>query len=94
MEEKELLGLLELALKIIKNDCNKPGTPYVEVTLSNYGTNICFRVKDSGFITELPYDGIYEFDFDVPLSRRMYDSCKNHLQELSDRMKGFGEDEN
>lgn len=88
MGRKEIHELLDIAFDIIKKGQGENGYPYVYMSVSNYGTELIIEIKDDGFRQGHPYDGIYEFDIRGEISERRYNACKEHLNELREKVKG------
>lgn len=91
MEREEILQLVNAALDIIEKGKGENGFPYVAVELSNYSADVEIRIIDGGFKPGHPYDGVYEFNINKNNSARVIRTCKEHLKELSERVKGFGD---
>ena len=87
MKRKEILEIINMALDVIEKgrSSHKEGIPLVAVDISNYGTEFEVRIMDDGFRAGAPYDGIYSFDLDGPVSDRVLRTCKSHLAELSQK---------
>ena len=88
MGRKAIHELLNIALDIIEKGQGENGYPYVYMSVSNYGTELRIEIMDDGFISGHPYDGIYEFDIRGEISERRYNACKEHLNELREKVKG------
>ena len=88
MGRKEIHELLDIALDIIEKGRGENGYPYVYMSVSNYGTELRIEIMDDGFRPGHTYDGIYEFDIRGEISERRYNACKEHLNELREKVKG------
>lgn len=88
MGRKAIHELLNIALDIIEKGKGENGYPYVDMSVSNYGTELIIEIMDDGFRPGHPYDGIYEFDIRGEISERRYNACKEHLNELREKVKG------
>ena len=77
--------LLSLCLEIQRGGHGEGGYPYVRAEISNYTEYLYISIKDNGYSPDAPYDGDYRFDFNC-ISDRTYKNCKQHLQDLKERV--------
>lgn len=92
MKSEEYLHILNLAAEVLKKGSGLNGFPAVVVEFSNAwkDAEINIRIKDEG-AQQKYQDGIYEFSLNEPISKRQYESCVKHLEELIGRTKSFDE---
>lgn len=92
MKTEEYLHILMMTAQIQKKGCGMEGYPAVSVDISNGWKNaeMNIRIKDDGDQQRF-YDGVYEFPLNEPTSRRHYEDCVKHLEELIEKTKSFGE---
>lgn len=92
MKTEEYLHILTITAQIQRKGCGSDGYPAISVEISNgwRDAELSVRIKDEGYQQRFE-DGIYVFPLNGPTSRRQYESCMRHLEELIEKTKGFGE---
>ena len=89
MKKDELFKLLNVALDIQEMGEGVNGFPFVLVSFSNYGEEIRIEIMDEGFRGNAPYDGCYVFKHSVKPSKRVYNTCLEHLKEMKEKAESF-----
>lgn len=91
MEREKIHKILDSVLDIVEKGKGENEFPFVKFTVSNFPAYIDLSMMDSGFKKGRPFDGMYDFGIIGSESKRKYETCLRHLEELKTKVEGFSQ---